>query len=586
MRPVSDFVISISSDGVVHPPELMDGDERSGSNSETSSTLDTDSFNDGKATEDTHRKTTGKLLVGEEKAQGKVSRRTILQYFASAGGILYWTIYFGDILLGEILFAYCNLWLGIWSRAYEEMEPAKVSIAYYLGIYCLLMVIQIASYCSSSLILTFGCLRASRDLHRRLATSVLGSTLRWLDTTPTGNMISRFTKDMKSCDSALTRVFQGFSELTVTLVMKFVLLVWLVPAFAPLALAVGIIGGIVGEFYVRAQMDVKRESSNAKSPLYSQFAAAISGVISIRAYGSQKRVQDQLQKRADHYTRCATAMYNLNRWINIRVDVLGAIFSSGLAFFLVYGSNNFDSVLIGFGLNQAVSVSEIILHWVKLSNEFEIQCNSVERINEFLNIDKEPEATPRGEPPASWPTSGEIVFDNVSARYFAGGPQVLKDLSFRIESGSRVGIIGRTGSGKSTLALALLRLIPLEGSISISGQDTKKLNLQALRRNIMSIPQEPTLLAGTLRTNLDPFGEYQDIDLYEAMKISGLGLGSISRKSKNQSSSTAKLTLDTEITSGGTNLSQVSDEASALCALSDVLPYYRGNASWSVWQGH
>jgi ABC-type methionine transport system ATPase subunit len=108
MRPVSDFVISISSDSVVHPPELMDGDERSGSNSETSSTLDTDSFNDGKATEDTHRKTTGKLLVGEEKAQGKVSRRTILQYFASAGGILYWTIYFGDILLGEILFAF--LW--------------------------------------------------------------------------------------------------------------------------------------------------------------------------------------------------------------------------------------------------------------------------------------------------------------------------------------------------------------------------------------------------------------------------------------------------------------------------------------------
>ncbi|KAJ9106750.1 hypothetical protein QFC19_003062 [Naganishia cerealis] len=577
MKPVSDFVISISPDGVVGCPEPIDRTEHPGSNSETSSTImDSVLLDENKGLDVIHREPTGsgKLLIGEDKAQGKVSRRTILQYFASAGGFFYWTIYFSDIVLGEVLFAYCNLWLGIWSRAYEGTDPSKVSAPYYLGIYVALMLLQISAYCSSSLIWTFGCLRASRDLHRRLATSVLRSTLRWLDTTPTGNMISRFTKDIKSCDSALTRVFQGFSELTVTLAMKFVLLIWMVPAFAPLALAVGFVGGLVGEFYVRAQMDVKRETSNAKSPLYSQFAAAISGIVSIRAYGSETRLQAQLQKRADHYTRCATAMYNLNRWINIRVDVLGAIFSSGLAIFLVYGSNNFDPVFIGFGLNQAVSVSEIILHWVKLSNEFEVQCNSIERINEFLSIDKEPEAIPKNEPPASWPTSGEIVFSNVSARYFKGGPQVLKDVSLRIQSGSRVGIIGRTGSGKSTLALALLRLIPLEGSISISGQDTKQLNLPALRKSVMSIPQEPTLLAGTLRTNLDPFDEYDDADLYEALKISGLGTGGASLRDEAQNSSTAKLTLESEIASGGSNLSQVSFEgasAGRFCLLTTAI---------------
>lgn len=579
MKPVSDWIVNISEQGVVGALEPVSAMASTGADSETASTMvDAESTDESDPQSLTDQVALGKLMVAEEKARGKVSRRTILQYFASAGGVFFWTLYFGIILFGEILFAYCNYWLGIWSRAYEGTDPSKVSILFYLGIYVILMLLQVSSYNASTLLWTFGCLRASRDLHQRLTTSVLRSTLRWLDTTPTGNMLSRFTKDIKSCDSTFPRVFQGVSELTVTLALKFVLLIYMVPAFAPLALAVGVVGGIVGEFYVRAQMDVKRESSNAKSPLYSQFAAAVSGVTSIRAYGAEAKVQRQLQVRADHYTQCATSMYNLNRWINIRVDVLGAIFSSGLAYYLLFGSTKYDSILIGFGLNQAVSVSEIILHWVKISNEFEVQCNSVERLNEFLTIDSEPAATQQNQPPASWPTSGEIVFDKVSARYFEEGPLVLKDISLRVDSGSRVGIIGRTGSGKSTLTLALLRLIPLEGSIRISGQDTQKLNLESLRRNVVSIPQEAVLLAGTLRSNLDPFEEYDDADLQDALQISGLGSYNETTGSDNGSSS--KLMLESEITSGGSNLSQVGTER----ARSDYLrnSIYRVNGNWSA----
>jgi ABC-type multidrug transport system fused ATPase/permease subunit len=450
MRPVSDWIVDITPEGVVSPLEPVATVGSAGTDSEAASTIiDADSTDDSDPQSSTEKGALGKLMVAEEKARGKVSRRTILRYFTSAGGVFFWILYFAIIVFGEVLFAYCNYWLGIWSRAYEGTDPSKVSILFYLGVYVILMLLQVCSYNASTLLWTFGCLRASRDLHQRLTTAVLGSTLRWLDTTPTGNMISRFTKDIKSCDSTFPRVFQGVSELTVTLALKFILLIYMVPAFAPLALAVGVVGGIFGEFYVRCQIDVKRESSNAKSPLYSQFAAAISGVISIRAFSAETKVQRQLQVRADHYTQCATSMYNLNRWINIRVDVLGAIFSSGLAYYLLSGSTKYDSILIGFGLNQAVSVSEIILHWVKVSNEFEVQCNSIERINEFLTIDSEPASTKKNQPPASWPTSGEIVFDKVSARYFDKGPLVLKDISLRVESGSRVGIIGRTGSGSS-----------------------------------------------------------------------------------------------------------------------------------------
>jgi ABC-type multidrug transport system fused ATPase/permease subunit len=112
------------------------------------------------------------------------------------------------------------------------------------------------------------------------------------------------------------------------------------------------------------------------------------------------------------------------------------------------------------------------------------------------------------------------------------------------------------GLGKSTLTLALLRLIPLEGSVRISGRDTRRLNLESLRRNVVSIPQEAVLLAGTLRSNLDPFEEYDDADLQDALQISGLG--SYNENAGSEYGSSSKLTLESEITSGGSNLSQVS----------------------------
>ncbi len=106
------------------------------------------------------------------------------------------------------------------------------------------------------------------------------------------------------------------------------------------------------------------------------------------------------------------------------------------------------------------------------------------RIHQYIDIEHEPAASEKGKPPASWPTDGKISFDGLSARYYPGGPTVLKNLSLDIESGARVGIVGRTGSGKSTLTLALLRMIPTEGVCRISGMDISQLNLDALRSQV------------------------------------------------------------------------------------------------------
>ncbi len=186
-------------------------------------------------------------------------------------------------------------------------------------------------------------------------------------------------------------------------------------------------------------------------------------------------------------------------------------------------------------------------------NELEVQGNSVERIEDYLVIDQEPTSISEKQPPAAWPTSGEIVLDKLSAKYSNDGPTVLDKLDVRIASGEKVGIVGRTGSGKSTLALAMLRMIPTTGSVIIDGLRTENVNLNALRSNVTIIPQDPILLSGSLRFNLDPFGDHDDATLNDALQSSGLAQ---MRHSKDGAATPHAMTLDFQIAAGGGNLSQ------------------------------
>ena len=83
--------------------------------------------------------------------------------------------------------------------------------------------------------------------------------------------------------------------------------------------------------------------------------------------------------RIDKFSRPARTFYNLNRWISIRIDAIGALFSSGLAAYLVYGTGAIHrpgyAASIGFSLNMAVGFSSMILWWVRILNEFEIAGN-------------------------------------------------------------------------------------------------------------------------------------------------------------------------------------------------------------------
>lgn len=98
---------------------------------------------------------------------------------------------------------------------------------------------------------------------------------------------------------------------------------------------------------------------------------------------------------------------------------------------------------------------------------------------------------------------------------------ISQNLNFSIEPGWKIGVVGRTGAGKSSLISALFRLFDegLEGEIIIDGLVTRTVGLQELRAKISIIPQEPVLFSESLRYNLDPFNQYDDVRLWEVLRL-------------------------------------------------------------------
>ncbi|KAF8953252.1 multidrug resistance-associated ABC transporter [Flammula alnicola] len=551
--PVADFVVAIGIDGTVKTQET-----------EVSLAVARDSKLASEVKEDQEiteigqediqtapkKPADGKLIVTEEIVEGHVTWKSIKLFLSSLGGnhpILFFFAVLGILLFNELSITFQVWYLGYWGSQYEHHPASEVDLLKFISTFAVIFFFSFVIYNAAYFYYMYGTVRASRVINEKLVDSVFGSTLRWLDETPTGRIITRCTQDIRAIDGPVPQSAIWVMDTLAGMLTKLGAIVLLTPAFVVPGAAAAILGLWTGNVYLNAQLSVKRETSNARSPLLSHFSAAIHGLVSIRAYGAQNKFKTESLTHIDHYTRVARMSWNLNRWIGIRIDAIGAIFTAGLATYLIYGPS-VGASNTGFSLNMAVEFTGAVLFMVRNCNEFEVQSNSLERIQGYLDIEHEPKPTQTGQPPAAWPTSGDLRVEKLSARYSQSGPKVLHDISFHIASGERIGVVGRTGSGKSSLTLALLRCILTEGTVYYDGIPTSSINLDALRTSITIIPQTPELLSGTLRQNLDPFEQNDDATLNDALRAAGLF-------SLQEEAGEASISLDTKVAGGGGNLS-------------------------------
>ncbi|KIK69636.1 hypothetical protein GYMLUDRAFT_236138 [Collybiopsis luxurians FD-317 M1] len=484
----------------------------------------------------------GGLIVAEEMDVGRVSWSAFKLYLNGLSGhpiVFLWGFVF-LVLLNDLDWSVQSWFLGYWSSQYATQPAYAVSVSWFLSVYAGLLAISMALYSSGFTVWTLGSLRASKMIHLRFIDSIMSSTFRWLDTTPTSRIVTRATVDTRNIDDTFVKGVWRLTEVTISMIVTLGSVLVFAPAFLLPGVVTAILGGYIGQLYLTAQLPMRRLMSINKAPILGNFMTAVAGLVSIRAYGSEEIFLRESRIRLDAWFRPAIPSFNLNRWIAIRADTLAGIFTAGLGAYLIYGNGGTSPANTGFSMTMAVKFTSLILTWVRLFNATELEANR--QVAYSSNIEHEEEASTEGLPPAYWPSSGSLQIEKLCAKYSKDGPEVPHELSFDISSGERIGIVGRTGSGKSSLTLALLRAIPTSGEVFYDGVATHRLNLDALRSNITIIPQIACIEL------LNPFSDHDDTELNDALRSTGL----FSLQSEDTQN---KLGLDSVITGGGNNLS-------------------------------
>lgn len=343
----------------------------------------------------------------------------------------------------------------------------------------------------------------------------------FFDSTPTGRVLNRFSSDVACADDSLPFILNILLANTAGLLGLLVVLgsglPWLLLLLPPLSA----IYYRVQRHYRASSRELRRLGSLTLSPLYTHLADTLAGLPVLRAAGATYRFEEENQRLLELNQRCQFASSATMQWLDIRLQLMGATVVSAIAgIALVQHQQGLANPgLVGLSLSYALSLTGLLSGLVSSFTQTETMLVSVERLEEYsCDLPQEP----RGQWPQlgiSWLSQGSVEFQDVVLVYRPGLPNALDGVTFRVQPGEKLGIVGRTGSGKSSLLLVLFRLLePSSGRVLLDGVDTSQLELAELRSQLAIIPQEPFLFSGTVRENLDPRGLYEDRALWQALE--------------------------------------------------------------------
>jgi ATP-binding cassette subfamily C (CFTR/MRP) protein 1 len=310
---------------------------------------------------------------------------------------------------------------------------------------------------------------------------------------------------------------------------------------------------LVQKWFRKTSTELQRVTSVANSPIFADFSQTLSGTSTIRAYGVQIGFFEVCKSSFDNMNASYILVQLAGYWLALRLDIMGgivAMFIGGISVGTL-SSGFIPAGYLGLALSYSIEVTSYLKFGVQMIAKMEADMSSVERILYYTDhIEPEaPAEIPEKDPePGSWPLKGEIELSKASLRY-RDGPLVLKDLSFSVNAGEKIGVCGRTGSGKSSLMIALFRISELEddeGKILIDGVNIREIGTSTLRLNVSIIPQDPVMFSNTVRYNLDPFATASDEEFWDVLKKVRLG-EVIAALPKG---------LDEEVAEGGENFSQ------------------------------
>jgi len=296
---------------------------------------------------------------------------------------------------------------------------------------------------------------------------------------------------------------------------------------------------------------LKQLESIARSPLFNHLSTTLCGLATIRAHRIERDFEHRFVNIQNEHTAAYFNMIMCYRWVGIVMYWVCACFVAVVTVLavLLVGESSTSAGILGLLISQAIMLPGPYQQITKQLIQTEGEMTAVERIRqlsedleleeEFVEevVEEKSAGSGSGAPNGAQigiqtgAQSGQrshehmlanfrggLRFREVSLHYDATHKPVLDQVSLSINPGEKVGVVGRTGAGKSSLIAVLFRLYNFRGHIELDGVDSKRVGLRELRKSMSIIPQDPVLFGGSLRKNLDPFGEHSDQELWAALE--------------------------------------------------------------------
>ncbi|PYI06874.1 multidrug resistance-associated protein [Aspergillus sclerotiicarbonarius CBS 121057] len=487
----------------------------------SSSTAAADEIDDGREyTEPTIKNTAAQVSQGNEindlkRATGDFA---VYKYYLRYIGWSKIMTFLIVVTVHVFCSTYSQIWLERWANRGGGQKPLYVTVYFLLAIF---NTVGNGGYVWAILVLISPA--TARRLHYVVLKTVMRASPRFLATTDSGTILNRFSQDMTLIESQLpigvlitvTNLFSAIASAALIATGSSYM------AISVPFLIVAVF--VLQHFYLRTSRQIRLLDLESKSPLYSHFLDTVKGLATIQAFGWEEDFRMKNLRLLDVSQRPYYLLYCIQRWLTLALDLIvaaEAVILVSLAVFLRHSTN---VGLLGVSLNNVLtfnsSLSSLISGWTQL----EISLGSISRVKDFeMEVTREEECH-KVDPPSDWPYRGAIEFSRVTAQY-SSNAVALKDVSFKVHPGQKIGICGRTGSGKSSLLSTLLGMLDItRGSVVIDNIDLATIPCETIREQLITIPQDPLLLVGcTVRLNVDPAGQLSDADIIAALDQVGL----------------------------------------------------------------
>ncbi|KAK0716329.1 ABC transporter [Lasiosphaeris hirsuta] len=456
------------------------------------------------------------------ETENDMSRRTgdvqLYVYYVRAVG--WWaTLLFTFAIVGFVFcISFPNVWVQWWAAA-NEVQP-NGRLEYWLGVYAILGFVAIVCLFVScwQMIITM-VPKSGENFHLALLKAVLSAPMSFFVTTDSGVTLNRFSQDLQLIDMELPiAALNTFT--TFFLCIAQMILIGLGSVYAavsfPIVLALLY---LIQKTYLRTSRQLRLMDLETKAPLYSLLEESLSGLATIRAFGWQAKLHEKSDGLIDRSQRPFYLLFAVQRWLTLVLDLLVAAIAVLLAVLVVQLRGTVAAGGVGLALLGVIQFSQHVKLLVTFWTTLETHIGSVARLRSFAETTRgEDQPEEKDTPPPGWPAGGGIEFRRLDAGY-GGSNHILKNVSLTVKPGEKIGVCGRTGSGKTSLIMSLFRIADIHGgAILVDGVDIATIPRQEVRRKIVGIPQQPFLLKGPVRLNVDPMGVASDEAIIEALE--------------------------------------------------------------------